>query len=192
MEKKYEKQIENLALSYLKKGRNFDIIHTKYGLDVLRKNKKLLDKDIYKILFLAFALHDVGYSLLDIPPQDYESIKKQKQAHAILGSQEVKNILGKKEYSALLTEDEKNVIQDLVLKHDEVENVAHYTYKDFETGRFLMSLDTLGAFIAIQKGETTFKQEDLEKYLEKETERRGKHIHPMLKGLFDEVVTNIV
>jgi len=152
----------------LEKGRDFDVVHTKYGLEVLKEEKENLDEDIYKILFFSFAMHDIGYSLLDEPPKGYENIKKQKQAHAILGSKEVEKILSDEE---VFNNQEKEIIKELVLKHDEVEKVVDYEYRDFEIGRYLMSLDTLGSFIAIKNGDATFNPKELEKYLKKAIEK---------------------
>ena len=191
---KYEEQVENLALSYLETGRSFDIVHTEYGLEVLKENKGELDEDIYKILFFSFALHDIGYSLLDEAPEGYENIKKQKQAHAILGSKEAKNILSSETYSNTLNDEERETIYELILHHDEVDSVVDYTYKDFEIGRYLMSLDTLGAFLAIQDGKATFEKDELKNYLKKNIERRGGRIHEMLrerlKQTLEEINTN--
>lgn len=184
----FEKQTENLSLEYLEKGRDFDVVHTQYGLEVLKENEENLDEDIYKILFFSFAMHDIGYSLLDEAPRGYENIKKQKQAHAILGSQEVERILSKED---VFNSEEKEIIKDLILQHDEVEKVVDYKYKDFEIGRYLMSLDTLGSFMAIKNGKATFTKEELEKYLKKAVERRGTRIHSMLESLFEESVLEI-
>ncbi len=185
----YEKEIEDIAFSYLEKGRSFDVIHTEYGLEVLQENRGELEKDIYKILHFSFALHDIGYSLLDKAPEGYENIKKEKQAHAILGSQEAEKILSY--YSDFLNEEEWETILHLILHHDEVEEIVDYKYKDFEIGRFLMSLDTLGAFITIKNGKATFTEKDLKKYIEKGTARRGSRVHDILKPLFEETLFEI-
>jgi len=186
---KYEKEIEEIAFSYLEKGRNFDVVHTEYGLEVLQEHREELEEDIYKILHISFALHDIGYSLLDEAPEGYEDIRKQKQAHAILGSQEAKEILSNN--PDILNEEEVATILHLILHHDEVEEIVNYEYNGFEIGRFLMSLDTLGAFIAIKNGEATFTQEELKKYIEKGIERRGSRVHKILKPLFEETLSEI-
>ena len=36
----FEKNTETLALKYLEKGRDFDVVHTKYGLEVLKEEKE--------------------------------------------------------------------------------------------------------------------------------------------------------
>ena len=43
----YLEQVEDLAFSYLEKGRSFDVVHTEYGLEILKQNKDELNEDIY-------------------------------------------------------------------------------------------------------------------------------------------------
>jgi hypothetical protein len=55
----------------------------------------------------------------------------------------------------------------------------------------VMSLDTLGSYIAIADGEATFTDEELVKYLDKNDVRRGQLLHPLFRSSFIETRNRI-
>lgn len=186
--KHYEKVTEIIARKYMKNGRKFDLTHTNRGLEILEAQKNSLPVDIYKVLYISFALHDIGYSLVNMKSQEYAEVIKNKEEHSKKGSDEAKEILESEEYpfSLITTQEERDLICYLILHHDEVENIIKFKYKDFDLGRFLMSLDTLGAYSAIAHGEATFTKSELIKYIDKNDVRRGSEIHPMLSKVWEE------
>jgi thymidylate kinase len=187
-----EGKTSQLAIEkFLRGGRKFDIIHTQYGLETLKQMRESIPFNIYKLLCISFAFHDIGYSLMEgIDDSSYDSILGSfaKLDHAVLGAKKTKEMLDtySYEYSSLFSKEEKSLIYNLVLYHDKVEDVVNLKYKGFELGRFLMSLDTIGAYTAIAKGQATFTKDELIQYLKKNDIRRGKQIHPLLKALFEK------
>lgn len=158
-----EKQIENYALSFLRRGRKeWDEPHTKavvyYATEIATSNN--LDVLVLKT---AAWFHDIGYYSLfkENESKQLGHVMDKKVMHMANGERLTRTFFQKSWIETFYTNEQILRIIHLVSVHDYIDKLRD----DDEIA--LMEADTLGA-IDIERVTTTFNKDDAMKYVEKE------------------------
>ena len=167
---KIKRILETYIFPDLIKGRkDFDLPHTKaviHWMEWLITNYPQQEHLNSKVLITAAYAHDWGYiGLFDgANSNDPQVIFQKKEQHMMKGAEKIGNLIDT-QLSRDFTAVEKKRVIHLVLVHDRVENLLD------EDELLLMEADTLG-ILDVERVKPTFSQEDNQKYLASEIERR--------------------